>query len=167
MNNDAHLPSGKYAHLPLRPCVGVALFNAENKVFVGERIDTPSAWQMPQGGIDEGEDVVIAAKRELQEETGITQAELIRVAERPIHYELPDALVEKLWGGCAFRGQEQIWVAMRFTGNDRDIDLSGFEHPEFSRWQWVDLSQTIDLIVPFKRDVYRQIMSLFADIAAT
>lgn len=157
--------SGRYAHLPLRPCVGVALFNTEGKVFVGERIDTPGSWQMPQGGIDEGEDILLAARRELAEETGITQADMIRVAEHTIHYELPDALVERLWGGSKYRGQDQTWVAMRFTGKDADIHLERFAHPEFSQYQWVRLADTLDLIVPFKRDVYRQVIDLFGDIA--
>ena len=147
-----------------RPCVGIALFNSEGKVFVGERIDTPGAWQMPQGGIDEGEDLETAAMRELQEEVGTNNAEIIRIAEERIRYDLPEHLQNKLWNGI-FAGQEQVWVAARFQGNDADINLNSFDPPEFSAWQWVDLKETIDLIVPFKRETYQQVISFFLDIA--
>ena len=146
-----------------RPCVGIALFNSEGKVFVGERIDTPGAWQMPQGGIDEGEDLETAAMRELQEEVGTNNAEIIRIAEERIRYDLPEHLQNKLWNGV-FAGQEQVWVAARFQGEDADINLNSFEPPEFSAWQWVDLKETIDLIVPFKRETYQQVISFFLDI---
>ena len=151
------------SNLPYRPCVGVALFNDSGQVFVGERIDTPGAWQMPQGGIDEGEDTETAARRELGEETGIQDIEILRVADEPIRYDLPPHLQQKFWNG-RFAGQEQIWVAARFFGDDGDIDITAFDPPEFSAWQWVDLNQTMDLIVPFKRDVYRQIIAMFSDI---
>ena len=146
-----------------RPCVGIALFNQDGKVFVGERIDTPGAWQMPQGGIDEGEDIETAALRELQEETGTNKAEIIRVAKEGIRYDLPEHLQNKLWNGI-FAGQEQIWVAARFTGTDSEIDINSFNPPEFQDWQWVGLENTIDLIVPFKRDVYQKVIKLFSDI---
>jgi len=146
-----------------RPCVGIALFNHEGKVFVGERIDTPNAWQMPQGGIDKVEDVEQAALRELKEEIGTDKAQIIKIADRKICYELPDDLIPKLWNG-KYRGQEQIWVAAKFTGIDSDIILNGFEHPEFSAWQWVDIANTLDLIVPFKRDIYAQVIEMFVDI---
>jgi len=146
-----------------RPCVGIALFNQNGDVFVGERIDTPGAWQMPQGGIDEGEDLETAALRELQEEVGTNNVEIIRVAEERIRYDLPEHLQNKLWNGI-FAGQEQIWVAARFNGDDTDIDINSFDPPEFSAWQWVALAETIDLIVPFKRDVYQRVIGLFSDI---
>jgi len=146
-----------------RPCVGIALFNKDNHVFVGERIDTPGAWQMPQGGIDEGEDIESAAMRELWEETGTDKADIIRVAGETIHYDLPSHLQNKLWNGI-FAGQEQTWVAARFTGDDADINIRHFNPPEFSAWQWVALTKTIDLIVPFKRDVYQRVIGLFSDV---
>jgi putative (di)nucleoside polyphosphate hydrolase len=149
--------------LPFRPCVGIALFNNTGHVFVGERIDSPDAWQMPQGGIDEDEDVLTAAFRELGEEIGTTKAEIIRVADRKIRYDVPYELSTKHWGG-AYRGQEQTWVAMRFTGTDADINLNAHTPAEFQRWQWVSLSETVDLIVPFKRETYQKVISLFHDI---
>ncbi len=146
-----------------RPCVGMALFNNEGRVFVGERIDTPGAWQMPQGGIDEGESVEAAAMRELAEEAGTDKAEIFHISAETIRYDLPDFLRQKLWNGV-FAGQEQTWVAARFTGEDRDIDLNSFNPPEFQRWQWVPLEETVDLIVPFKRDVYARVISMFSDL---
>lgn len=146
-----------------RPCAGVVLFNKQGKVFVGERIDTPGAWQMPQGGIELGEDLHVAALRELKEEIGTNKAELIRVHPETIKYDLPEELALKHWGG-KYRGQEQFWIAMRFTGEDSDIALDADDHPEFSAWQWVDLQDTIEMIVPFKKDVYEKIINAFSDI---
>lgn len=146
-----------------RPCVGITLFNPEGKVFVGERIDTPGAWQMPQGGIDPGETPEETALRELKEEIGTNKATIIKIAERKIRYELPDRLIKSLWNG-QYRGQEQTWVATRFTGTDKDININNFHPPEFSNWQWVSLSETLDLIVPFKRDIYRDVIEMFSDI---
>ncbi len=147
-----------------RPCVGIALFNQDNHVFVGERLDRQGAWQMPQGGIDEGETIEAAAMRELREETGTSKAEIIKIAEETMRYDLPPELQNKLWNGI-FAGQEQTWVAARFTGEDSDINISSFDPPEFSAWQWVALEQTINLIVPFKRDVYQKVITFFSDIA--
>jgi len=149
--------------LPYRPCVGIALYNQENKIFVGERIDSPAAWQMPQGGVDPGETTKQTALRELKEEIGTDKAEIIEIAPRTICYDLPDRLIKKLWNG-KYRGQEQTWVAAKFTGQDSDINLNAFNPPEFSDWQWVDLNKTINLIVPFKRDIYREVIDMFRHI---
>lgn len=149
-----------YDHLPYRPCVGLAIFNRDGKVFVAERLDNNTAWQMPQGGIDEGEDLTVAAYREMKEEIGTDKAEILEIMQTPLLYDLPPELLGKLWGG-KYRGQEQIWIALRFTGDDSDIDLNAHEPAEFSRWKWVDLAETIDLIVPFKRDTYAQIIKAF------
>lgn len=146
-----------------RSCVGVALFNKSGQVFVGERIDTPGAWQMPQGGIDKGEDILGAALRELKEEIGTDKASLLKVHPQKIRYDLPPALRQKLWAG-KYAGQEQTWVAMRFEGKDSDIILDADARPEFSQWQWVDLKDTLDLIVPFKRGVYTQIIEAFDNL---
>ena len=151
-----------------RLCAGIVLLNQDNQVFVGERIDTPGAWQMPQGGIDPGETIERAAYRELQEETGIgsDSAKIIKVADENIKYDLPEHLLQKLWNG-KYQGQEQTWVAMRFNGNDSEINLKAHYPPEFSKWQWVDLHQTLDLIVPFKRDTYLKVISMFESIITT
>jgi len=143
-----------------RPCVGIALFNQDGKVFVGERIDTPGAWQMPQGGIDEGEDLNIAAYRELKEEIGTDKANILKILEEKIRYDLPPERQKEFWGG-KYLGQEQTWIAMRFSGNDNDIALDSDDNPEFSQWQWVDLKDTLDLIVPFKRKTYEKVIQAF------
>ena len=147
-----------------RPCVGIALFNAQGKVFVGERIDTPGAWHMPQGGIDAGEEIEPAAFRELYEETGVKSATILRIAEETIRYDLPPALLAKKMWATPYIGQEQSWVAMRFTGNDSEINMTAHEHAEFSAWQWVAIEDTLDLIVPFKRDVYERVITLFSNL---
>lgn len=118
---------------------------------------------MPQGGIDDGEELMHAAFRELYEEIGTDKAELIRIAPDKIRYDVPMELSTKHWGG-KYRGQEQTWVALRFTGTDSDINLTAHTPPEFFKWQWVPLAQTVDLIVPFKKETYRQVISLFDDI---
>ncbi|PZP54044.1 MAG: RNA pyrophosphohydrolase [Micavibrio aeruginosavorus] len=149
-----------FANLPYRPCVGLAIFNREGKVLVAERLDNNTAWQMPQGGIDEGEDLTEAAFREMKEEIGTDKAEILEIMQTPLLYDLPPELLGRLWGG-KYRGQEQIWIALRFTGDDNDIDLNAHEPAEFSRWQWVDLVETVNLIVPFKRDTYSKIIKEF------
>lgn len=147
-----------------RPCVGIALFNNQGKVFVGERIDTPNAWQMPQGGINEGEDLEIAASRELKEEIGTDNATILKIHDKKIRYDLPDELRNKIWDG-KYAGQEQTWIAMRFNGKDSDIVLDADERPEFFQWQWVDLDKTLDLIVPFKRKTYEILIEAFKDFS--
>ncbi len=150
-------------YLPYRPCVGIALFNKDGHVFVGERIDTPGAWQMPQGGIDESEDIEVATLRELKEEIGTNNIEILKIADEKICYDLPHELLEKLWNG-QYRGQEQTWVAARYLGTDEDIALDADARPEFSNWQWVPLEKTIDLIVPFKQDTYRKVIDIFKGV---
>ena len=150
--------------LPYRPCVGVMLANMSNKVFVGQRIDNPTpAWQMPQGGIDPGEEPETAALRELWEETGVT-SDLVSVeaATRDwLTYDLPHDLVPKIWNG-RYRGQKQRWYLMRFHGADNQIVIET-QHPEFSKWTWLDPSDLVEKIVPFKREVYAQVVAEFRD----
>ena len=149
--------------LPYRPCVGVVLANRRGRIFTGERIDTPGAWQMPQGGIDQGEDPETAALRELEEETGVP-AHLVTVeASLPdwVLYDLPDHLQGKLWKG-RYRGQEQKWFLLRFDGKDDDIDLTR-HHQEFARWKWSSPQEVLRQIVPFKAEVYAKVITGFAD----
>ena len=146
--------------LPFRPCVGIVLINPDKKVFVGERLDNPGAWQMPQGGIDDGEDIERAFFREMKEEIGTDKAEIVQVMDRKLRYLLPPRLQGKLWGG-KYGGQEQTWVAARFTGTDADIDIRAHGPPEFGAWKWVKAVDSLDLIVPFKRDTYREVIAEF------
>lgn len=150
------------AKLPYRPCVGVMLMNAEGDVFVGQRLDSKiEAWQMPQGGVEKGEDPREAAVRELWEETGVDPGLVNVLAETNdwLPYELPYDLVPKLWKG-RYRGQEQKWFLMRFAGSDADINIET-EHPEFSKWRWLAVDDLVDNIVPFKRDVYVAVLRAF------
>lgn len=147
------------AALPYRKNVGIMLLNADGLAFVGQRLDYKgNAWQMPQGGIDEGEDPTDAAFRELHEETGIDPAlvTLEKVTHDWIPYDLPLDVVPKFWGG-KFRGQEQKWFRMRFLGTDDQINIDT-KDPEFSAWKWMPLDQLIDNIVPFKREVYARVL---------
>ncbi len=150
------------AKLPYRPNVGVMILNSEGHVFVAQRLDNyKDAWQMPQGGIDPGEDPRTAALREMEEETGIT-ADLVDVLAETsgwLPYDLPHDLVPKLWKG-RFRGQEQKWFLLRFKGTDDQINIET-EHPEFSRWKWMPAADVLEAIVPFKRDVYSAILKEF------
>ena len=151
------------ADLPYRPCVGVMLANANGLIFAGQRLDTDAeAWQMPQGGIDKGEQPRDAALRELEEETGISQDLVTTEAELDswLTYDLPSELVGKVWKG-RYRGQKQRWFLMRFHGSDGQINIAT-EHPEFSRWAWIAPDLLVAKIVPFKRDIYRKIVAEFA-----
>lgn len=153
--------------LPYRPNVGLMVLNAHGHVFTGQRLDNPgAAWQMPQGGIDEGEDADAAAFRELREETGIS-AEMVEVLAQStdwISYDFPAELAKKLWKG-GYRGQKQRWFLMRFAGPDNLIDIET-EEPEFSEWRWMAPDELLDNIVPFKRGVYQQVLDEFRDYLA-
>lgn len=155
MNGDDHL---------YRRGAGVMLLNREGKVWVGQRIDNPTdAWQMPQGGLDDGEEPWDGALRELEEETGISSQLVERIAHctEPLRYDLPEELQGMMWGG-RWRGQKQHWFLARFLGSDEDVRIEAAEHPEFRAWKWVEPQTLPDIIVPFKRDLYRRILRDFA-----
>lgn len=169
-------PTVDIKNLPYRPCVGIALFNAEGLVWVGNRADKDAEgegeghwWQMPQGGLDKGEDPYKAALRELYEETSVTSARLIGEAPGWLTYDLPTELVGQSWGG-RYRGQKQKWFALRFEGKESEIDVlapgGGRYTAEFSSWRWEHLAKLPGLIVPFKRKVYEQVVEAFASLAA-
>ena len=152
------------AALPYRPNVGIMLINPQGLIFAAQRLDSAvPAWQMPQGGIDEGEDPRAAALRELHEEIGVPPALVQVVDETPgwLTYDLPHDVVPRMWKG-RYRGQKQKWYLMRFMGHDAQIDIAQ-EHPEFSEWRWIDAAAMIDAIVPFKRDIYRQVVACFRE----
>lgn len=169
MSETAPIPSHPSA-LPYRPCVGIMLINAQGLIWIGRRraniAEDGSKWQMPQGGIDEGEDPDAAALRELKEETGMTSVAILGETPGWLRYDLPAHLVGKAWKG-KYRGQEQKWYAVRFLGHDAEINITPAEphQVEFDAWRWVALSELEELIVPFKREVYRQVMAAFAPYA--
>jgi len=149
-------------NLPYRPCVGVMLINGAGLIFAGQRIDSTSpAWQMPQGGIDDGEKPRAAALRELYEETGIG-ADLVEFVDKSkgwVTYDLPPDLLGRVWGG-KYRGQRQKWVLFRYLGSDDQVNIAT-EHPEFAQWRWIAADEMLESIVPFKRAVYEQVIAAF------
>ena len=148
----------KYKKLPLRRGVGIVLLNKANKVLVAKRIDNPkNFWQMPQGGVDEGEDFYHAALRELKEETSIISVKLIKEIENKFTYILPDHLIGIIWKG-KFKGQKQKWFVMRFIGDELEINIKT-KHPEFLDWKWIDLKDLTKIAVNFKLEVYKQVRS--------
>jgi len=155
--------------LPYRPCAGLTVFNSQGLVFVGRRaggpehVDREHVWQMPQGGIDEGEDPYKAALRELYEETNIKSVEKLGEIADWLTYDLPPDLIQQAWGG-KYRGQKQKWYALRFTGEDREINVTapaGGHEPEFIDWRWASLRDVPDLVVPFKRETYERVVREF------
>ena len=159
-----------YDDLPYRPCVGLMVLNREGHAFIGRRssgpehIDAVHVWQMPQGGIDKGEDPYPAALRELREETSIHSVAKLGEIEEWLTYDIPRAIGTKAWKG-KYRGQTQKWFALRFVGAESEIDLECHGHPEFDAWKWVEIDEVVRMIVPFKRDVYRKVVEAFRSFA--
>jgi len=163
----------RYEDLPYRPCVGLMVINRKGLAFIGRRIDGPEhvdlthAWQMPQGGIDPGEEPLAAALRELREETSIRSVERLGEIGEWLKYDIPRDLVGQAWSG-KYRGQTQKWFALRFTGPESEIDIAhphGAAHAEFSAWRWEPMKNVPDLVVPFKRPVYERVVAEFAKFA--
>ena len=146
----------QYKNLPLRSGVGIIVLNKKNKIFVAKRIDNPkNFWQMPQGGIDEGEDYLSAAYRELEEETSITKVELVKELDGFITYLLPDHLLGIIWRG-KYKGQKQKWFIMKFIGEDKEINIQT-KKPEFLEWKWIELENLTEIVVDFKLHVYKEL----------
>ena len=146
----------RFKNLPLRIGVGIVLLNRENKVFVGKRIDNPkNFWQMPQGGVDHGEDLISAAYRELEEETSIKKVKLIKEIDEVTTYLLPKHLLGVIWKG-KYKGQKQKWFLMKYLGNDNEININT-KKPEFLDWKWIDIEHITDVVVDFKLEVYKKI----------
>ena len=148
-------------NLPYRHGVGMMVFNDKKQIFVGKRIDNQEAWQMPQGGVDKGENVEVAAKRELYEETGIQSIRIIKKSDKEYIYDLPDHLLGKIWKG-KYKGQKQTWYLMKFLGPDSEININQ-KHPEFNEWKWVSIDELPNLIVNFKKDLYQAIIAEFTN----
>ena len=146
----------KFKNLPLRNGVGIVVLNKNNKVFVAKRVDNPkNFWQMPQGGVDEGEDFLQAAYRELEEETSIKNVELIKELDDSLSYELPDRLLGVIWKG-KYKGQKQKWFLMRFTGDEDEINIKT-KKPEFLDWKWIEIDSLTDAVVDFKLHIYKKL----------
>ena len=155
--------TNKDINLPLRSGVGVVVLNKNNKVFVAKRIDNrKNFWQMPQGGVDKGEDYLTAAYRELEEETSIKNVDLVKELNGLISYELPKNLLGVIWKG-KYRGQKQKWFVMKFLGEDSEINIKT-RHPEFCEWKWIDLENITDLVVDFKLKVYEEVKKKVKEI---
>ena len=147
----------KSKNLPLRLGVGIVLLNSDNKVFVGKRIDNPvNFWQMPQGGVNDNENLLYAANRELKEETGVKSTKLIKEIDNWLTYELPKNLLGKIWKG-KYRGQKQKWFIMRFVGDEEEINIRT-KNAEFKEWKWININQLLNVVVKFKHDVYKTIV---------
>ena len=163
MNKLLHVAAIPYHNRPYRPCVGIFLFNSDRKVFAVRRIDSRAeAWQMPQGGIDTGESPFDACMREMREEIGTSAAEIVGQHDDWLYYDIPLPLADRLWQG-QYKGQKQKWIALRFTGHDNDINIAT-DKPEFCEWKWLSPRDLVDLAVPFKRDVYQNVLTAFASI---
>lgn len=161
MNQTPSMPTAPYEQRPYRPCVGIFLLNNDGLVFAGRRIDSRAeAWQMPQGGIDAGESPLQACMREMREEIGTNTAKLVSQHDDWLYYDIPLPLADRLWQG-RYKGQKQKWMALRFTGDDSDINIVT-EEPEFCEWKWLSPHDLVDLAVPFKRDVYQNVLAAFA-----
>jgi len=145
--------------LPYRQGVGIMVVSKDKKIFVGKRIDNQTAWQMPQGGVDKEENLVDAAKRELKEETGISTIKIIKKSKKIYTYDLPDYLLGKIWKG-KYKGQKQTWFLAEFLGKEDEIDLNQ-KKPEFKKWKWVNIDELPDLIVPFKKELYKELVEEF------
>lgn len=157
------VPAADRSALPYRPCAGIMLLNDDGLVFAGRRLDmSVESWQMPQGGIDRGETPLVAAYREMKEETGTDRADLLREHPEWLRYDLPEHLIGVALHG-KYRGQEQKWLAMRFTGKDSDFNLETPE-PEFAEWKWTAPDELMAMIVPFKRPVYERVFAEFKDL---
>ena len=155
----------EYSELPYRPCAGIVLFNTKGQVFVGQRLDTyQDAWQFPQGGIDEGEAPQGAALRELKEEIGTKNVEILGETNEWLTYDLPPDLLGKVWKG-RYRGQTQKWFAMRFLGDDSEITPTAVDHPEFASWKWVNIEETPEIAVSFKKSIYQILVNEFSQFA--
>ena len=166
------MKTGSTAITAYRPCVGIMLLNGDGLVWIGRRFDKQNDegkghwWQMPQGGIDKNEDPAQAAIRELAEETSVSSVDVIAEAPRWYHYDLPDHLIGKSWKG-KYRGQTQKWFALRFLGNDAEINLSPPGHnQEFDQWRWARMDEILEIIVPFKRPVYEKVIAAFRHLGA-
>ena len=149
----------KLKELPYRNGVGIMLINDNKKIFVGKRIDNKSAWQMPQGGVDQDENIVDAVKRELKEETGVSSIKIIKKSDKIYTYDLPDYLLGKIWKG-RFKGQKQTWFLAQFLGTDDEINLDQ-KNAEFKEWKWVGINELPDLIVTFKKNLYQELVKEF------